>query len=381
MSRLMQNETVERLARRIAEGLNVVPGEHVLLAGGVQHFELLARVAVLVAAAGGRQRLSISSDDYNLGMAMDIPAEYIDRLPDAHDRYMAGLYEAAVHIPSIEDPVRFRDIPPERLKLGQDAGMILNDISKAARRRSIYMGWPAAFSARDCGMDLDAFETLFLEAFFAPTDVMEAPARHIAARYRQGGQGRIRSARGSDLSFRIAPQRRVMIDSGRFDMEMVKSGDITKNLPCGEVYTTVVEESVEGRAVFDLVFVESRPVRELVLEFREGCLVEAQAAEGIDLFRKRYDLAIGQKDRIGELGIGLNPALTRPLGHTLLDEKIRGSVHLALGENRMYGGVNVSSLHWDLVMLEPTLTVDGDVLLDAGQFPPEALLQTPLGAC
>lgn len=368
MSLMLKKENIEKLARRIALGLNVVPGEHVLITGGVQQFDLLARVAVLVAAAGGRQRLAVSNDDLSLGLAMEVPAEYIDRLPDSHDKYLAGLFDACIAIPSTTDPARFRDIPAERMKLGQDAGMILGDITKSARRRSIYMGWPAEYSARSCGMDLTDFEQLFLDAFFADPGEMEIPARWIADRYRKGGEGHITSTKGSDLRFRISTERRVMIDAGRFDMDMVKSGDITKNLPCGEVYTTVVEESVEGRAVFDLVFVESEPVRDLVLEFREGRLVDAHAAEGIEKFRKRYDLAIGQKDRIGELGVGLNPALKSPLGHTLLDEKIQGSIHLALGENRMYGGVNVSSLHWDLVMLQPTLRVDDDLLLAEGDF-------------
>ena len=58
----------------------------------------------------------------------------------------------------------------------------------------------------------------------------------------------------------------------------------------------------------------------------------------------------GDSEILGELGIGLNPAITRVTGCTLLDEKMVGTAHVALGENRALGGVNNSALHWDLVI-------------------------------
>jgi len=104
------------------------------------------------------------------------------------------------------------------------------------------------------------------------------------------------------------------------------------------------------------------------LELSGGRLKKYTAEEGLELFKKRYENGTGDKDRIGELGIGINPAMKKPIGHTLLDEKIFGSIHLALGENKMYGGNNSSSMHWDLVMQNPTLRVDDTTIIQNGKF-------------
>ncbi len=358
----------DALADRIVLGLAPRAEEHVLVSGGVHQFDLLSRVAVRVAALGAHPRIAVSSDDHAVRMALGVPAEIADRLPSSHDRYMASLYDAAVAIDATLDETAFAAVPVERRRLGATAGRILGDLARSARRRSIFMGWPAPAKAAACGMSPAAFEDLFLRAFLADPAAMEAVSAPVASAFRAGGPVRVTSAAGTDLRFALDPARRTMIDGGRFDMEMVAAGDITKNLPCGEVYTTPVESSVEGVAVFGLAFVDGAPIRDLRLRFERGRMIEATAAEGIDLFRRRYDAAQGDRDRLGELGVGTNPALRAPLGHTLLDEKIFGSIHLALGENRMYGGLNHATLHWDLVMLEPTLEVAGRTLLDRGRF-------------
>lgn len=366
---MTMKEQFERIAERIADSLALSPGEHVLVSGGVHQFDLLARIAVRVARAGAHPRVAVSSDELAVRLATEVDERYAAAPPTPHDKYMAALYDAAIAIDSTLDESAYAAIPAQRRRLGAKTGRILGDLARSARRRSIFMGWPSPVKAAACGMSPAAFERLFLDALLADTDAMGRLSERIAAALRTGGAARLTSAKGTDLAFTLDPARRVMIDAGRFDAAMVDSGDITKNLPCGEVYTTPVEATVEGVALFDLAFVDGAPIRDLALTFEKGRLADARAAEGIAAFRKRYDAATGDRDRIGELGIGTNPALRAPIGHTLLDEKIFGSVHLALGENRMYGGVNESSMHWDLVMLAPTLAIGGAPVIAGGRFP------------
>ena len=61
-------------------------------------------------------------------------------------------------------------------------------------------------------------------------------------------------------------------------------------------------------------------------------------------------MGVGMRRLLGEFGIGLNPAIDQVTGCTLLDEKMLGTAHIALGENRALGGINNSALHWDLVI-------------------------------
>jgi aminopeptidase len=120
--------------------------------------------------------------------------------------------------------------------------------------------------------------------------------------------------------------------------------------------------------VFDLAFWDGEWVEDLEVRFERGVAHGVRAARGLEPFSRTLASASGAGNVIGELGIGLNHEVTRPCGNMLLDEKILGSIYIAVGENRMIGGVNESSLHWDLLVMRPTVTVDGATLLADGEL-------------
>jgi aminopeptidase len=122
------------------------------------------------------------------------------------------------------------------------------------------------------------------------------------------------------------------------------------NWPDGEIATAPVETEVNGRIRFPgAMSFGGVIIRDLELHLEDGLIVDERAAEGLGFVRALLDADQGAR-RIGELGIGTNGALTTVTGDLLIDEKILGTVHLAPG--RAYpecGGVNSSSLHWDIV--------------------------------
>jgi aminopeptidase len=122
------------------------------------------------------------------------------------------------------------------------------------------------------------------------------------------------------------------------------------NWPDGEVATAPLEDQVNGVIRFPGVFsFAGVRIRDLELEFDGGSVIREDAAEGLDFVRMLLDTDGGSR-RVGELGIGTNAALSTSTGDLLIDEKILGTVHIALG--RAYpqcGGVNESALHWDVV--------------------------------
>ena len=122
------------------------------------------------------------------------------------------------------------------------------------------------------------------------------------------------------------------------------------NWPDGEIATAPVETEVEGRIRFPgvLSFGGVR-IRDLELYLEGGLVIAERASEGLDFVSELLNGDAGAR-RIGELGVGTNAALTTMTGDLLIDEKICGTVHIALG--RAYpecGGVNSSALHWDVV--------------------------------
>ena len=122
------------------------------------------------------------------------------------------------------------------------------------------------------------------------------------------------------------------------------------NFPDGELATAPVETGVAGHITFPgRCWFAGATVRDLRLEFTAGEVTRVEAAEGADLVRALVGTDPGAR-RVGELGIGLNPEVRTMTGDLLIDEKILGTVHIALG--RAYpecGGVNESALHWDIV--------------------------------
>lgn len=85
------------------------------------------------------------------------------------------------------------------------------------------------------------------------------------------------------------------------------------------------------------------------------------------MVRRRLDLAGEKAYRVAELGIGLNPK-AKIIGLVLEDEKVLGTVHIALGNNLSFGGDNDVPLHLDGVILKPDIYVDGKKIMSRGKF-------------
>lgn len=101
-------------------------------------------------------------------------------------------------------------------------------------------------------------------------------------------------------------------------------------------------------------------IRNALLVFEAGqlSLEKTSAEEGEDELKASLTTALKSDERrygtvrtlnVGELGLGLNEKITKPIGYVLTDEKIGGSAHVAIGDNRSYGGTSDSSVHWDFV--------------------------------
>jgi aminopeptidase len=144
------------------------------------------------------------------------------------------------------------------------------------------------------------------------------------------------------------------------------------NMPDGEFFTGPIEDSIEGEVTFDLpAVIRGREVTGVRLRFEGGRVTDAGAERGEEYLVKLLDTDQGARS-LGELGIGTNFGIDRGTREVLLDEKIGGTVHMALG--RSYpetGGVNESAVHEDLVCdlrNGGRITVDGEDLQVDGKF-------------
>ena len=145
-----------------------------------------------------------------------------------------------------------------------------------------------------------------------------------------------------------------------------------RNMPDGEFFTGPVEDSVEGEITFSFpTSYSGREVSGVKMRFEGGKVVDASADQGEAFLHEMLESDPGAS-RLGELGIGTNYAISTGTKEILLDEKIGGTVHLAVGMSYPEtGGQNDSAVHWDMICdlrQGGSITVDGEELQRDGQF-------------
>ncbi len=254
-------------------------------------------------------------------------------------------------------------VDPERIARAARARRPVREAA-LGRRWSLTL-WPTAASAQEAGMGLAEFARFVRGALFLDRDDPVAAWREL--RDRQAALiERLRDARelrieapGTDLTVRV--EGRTWVNS-----------DGRRNMPSGEVFTSPLEDSANGTIRYTI---PSSPagveVAGIELTFRDGEVVQARAERGEDYLSRTLATDPGAR-RLGEIGIGTNTGIERPVGNILFDEKLGGTVHLAVG--RSYpeaGGVNESAVHWDMICDLRTggrLTADGDPVVKDGRI-------------
>jgi aminopeptidase len=203
--------------------------------------------------------------------------------------------------------------------------------------------FPTQAAAQDAGMSLPEFEDFVYAAGFLDRDDPVGEWRRFGERLDRvdeflSGVSELRVL-AEDTDLRIGVGGRTWIGSRGLE-----------NFPDGEIFTGPVETSVEGtiRFTYPAIF-HGREVDDVRLRFEAGEVVEATASRGQDLLREMVAVDEGAR-RVGEFAFGLNDAVTAFTREILFDEKIGGTVHLALGTAYPEtGSSNRSALHWDLI--------------------------------
>jgi aminopeptidase len=365
----MRDPRVTNLARiLVGYSTGVKEGETVSIDGESSAGPLLGAIYEEVLKAGAHPIPNMSLD----GQA----AAYFKHASDAQLDWISPLSEwivehadVRISVGATTNPRELSNVPPERQQRRSKATGAL--MAKAMERsaagsfRWVYTLFPTAAYASEAEMSLGDYEDFYFAACLADGgDPLNAWQKASAdtmrlAEWIEGREEVHVTAPGTDIKFGIA---------GRKFIPCVGE----HNMPDGEFFTAPVEDSVEGEVNFDLpALIGGREVSGVRLRFEAGKVVDASAERGEKYLLKLLDTDEGSR-RLGELGIGTNFGIDRGTREVLLDEKIGGTVHMALG--RSYpesGGVNESAVHTDLVCdlrNGGRIEVDGEVLQEDGRF-------------
>lgn len=231
------------------------------------------------------------------------------------------------------------------------------EAAKELRRCTTLFPTPAY--AKDAGMSLDAYEDF---VFGACMTHLEDPVTH----WRQV------SAMQQRLCDYLRGKKVLQVRGKNIDLEMSIDGrlfenaDGLANMPDGEIFTGPVEDSVNGwvRFTYPAIY-QGNKVMGIELRFKNGVITEATADENEEFLLATLDTDAGAR-RLGEFAIGTNTSVNRFTGQILFDEKIHGTVHMAVGAAYpSTGGTNQSNVHWDMIC---DMMSGGEILVDGVRF-------------
>jgi aminopeptidase len=357
------DERVERYARLLVETcVDVQPGWEVLVLGSPHGRPLLEELGRALARRGAYAV-------YQLSFTGTIPAADRAWLREASAELVAKPAALQVHLLEKCDAIVLVDAPENT----RDASSVDHERLAAAqlayrpaiqRLLSDELPWvgcqyPTPALAQDAGMGTDEFADFLFGACLLDWNAERERMQRYADRFDAADEVRIVGER-TDLTLSVAG-RKMEVDAGG------------GNMPGGEFFGCPVENSADGEIVFGEfpAVYAGRELNGVRLRFESGRVVDASADTNEEFLLQTLDQDEGAR-RLGELGIGCNPGITRYMKNTLFDEKIDGTVHLALGNGfPKLGGNNGSALHWDIVKdlrNGGRILLDGEVVQENGRW-------------
>lgn len=327
--------------------MGVKPGEKVMIAfGELETSPLVFALYESCILAGALPQVQFLSEELNRSLLKHGSAEQIGWVPEieAYGMEWADVYFGLRGAHNLDV---FWDIPADRLSLLRKAMGRISTL-RWEKTRWCLLRVPNAALAQQAGLDEETMTDMFFKACLLDWPKVSEAWRGWADILNKGKQVRI-VGRDTDLRFSI--------EGRSWDV-----ADGHMNMPDGEIATSPVEHTIDGSIYFEFPGVlGGRLMHDITLRWEQGKLVEARSSTNQDFLNSILNTDPGAS-LIGEFAIGTNPYVDHFCRDILIDEKIGGTIHIALG--RAYpkvGGTNQSAIHWDIVK---DMRTEGEIFLD-----------------
>ena len=335
----------------------VKPGEKVMIAFiEVETYPLVHAIYEASIRAGAFPQVQFLSEELNRLSLVHGSPEQIGWMPEieAYGMEWADVYFGLRGAHNLDV---FWDVPAEKLSLLRQAMGKISTL-RWQKTRWCLLRVPNAALAHQAGVDEGTITDMFFDACFLDWPTVSQEWQHWADELAKGSQIRI-VGKGTDLSFSTAG-RLWDVAAGR------------NNMPDGEIATAPIESTIDGQIYFDFPGVlGGRLMHDMRLRWEKGVMLEATASTNQDFLQSVVRTDAGAS-LIGEFAIGTNPEVKYFCKDILIDEKIGGTIHIALG--RAYpsvGGTNQSAIHWDIIKdmrQEGQIFLDGRLVFEKGKM-------------
>ena len=352
---------IEKLARLCVHySVDMKPKEKVVIRGSRLAFPLIREI----------YKECLLSDAYPLIMA-EFDVEYaFYRYAKEHQlkyvspfiKFLLENMDVSIGVWCHPNPKGLTNIDPSRIKMHRASRRELSEIfmkrSAEGKLKWVGLPYPINAQAQEAAMSLAEYEDFVYRSCLVDKKDPIAEWKKIHEKQEKICEFLNRVSEihivGEDTDLTLNVKDRKWINS-----------DGKRNMPSGEVFTAPIENSANGTIRFTFPGIYSgREVEDIKLTFKDGKVVRASAAKGDELLQQV--LQIDGADRIGEAAIGTNHGITKFTKNMLFDEKMGGTIHLALGASYPEtGGLNKSAIHWDILK---DMKKDGEIYADGSLF-------------
>ncbi len=351
----------------IHHSLNLKKGDKLFIISTYLAEDLLKEVCREALAAGAHPELRIGINGADKIFYDNASDEQIKYTSPAI-KYIFENYEAILTILAPFNLKELQNVDPEKKKL---ASMGHADILKTEMKRAAEgsLNWtlcvfPTDAAAQECGMSKSEYEEFVFSACFLNEDnpigkwlelknnqqrIVDYIAKKDIIRYL-----------GKDIDISFSAKGRKWIN-----------GSGIRNMPCGEIFTSPVDDSVNGKIRFSYPgFYLGQEIEDISLEVKDGTIIKWDAKKGKSLLDKLME--IPGAGRFGEAAIGTNTGIKKFTKNMLFDEKLAGTIHMAIGAAiPEAGGKNESAIHWDMLADMHDggqIYADGTLIYESGRF-------------
>lgn len=363
---------LQALAQRVVtQSAGVREGEAVLITGRLQDAELLEDLAVEVARAGGFPMIEYGSDRLSKRLFFDVPEKY-DAREDALVGKLTEVFDVVISLGNGTTENLFEGADPRRMAARSKANEALGQAFFKNGVRMVELGnnlYPTAARAERFGMSQDELAKMFWEGVSMDYTELQARGQQVSAALAAGNEVHVTNPNGTDLTFRIQG-RKVGVSDGIISEEDRKQGGaaLSVYLPAGDVFTTPVPGSAEGKLVDTGGSFRGKKIDNLTLTIDDGKVTAIEGSgPGYADLKAVYDaMDDARKDEFSFFNLGINPNVKLGQSSSAGSWMPAGAVTVGTGSNAWAGGDNYSSVGQTVFLPGSTVTLDGAVIVENG---------------